>query len=148
MLLDLRWTGREEVSRVTDRKFVSITRSGSLHGLAVRFEVSFRPPVYDEEEAAKISAVVLGTGPRDTPTHWKQTVLLLLGQGVGELEEDEVIGWELTMEQSPTNPRQYAISLELLDPASEEHPVPCGCKMAKCALMKAIMDKEDEDMRQ
>lgn len=148
MLLDLRWVGKEEVSRYTDRKFVSITKSGSLHGLAVWFEVTFRPAVYDEDVAAKITEVVLGTGPRDPKTHWKQTVLLLLGQGIGEVEEDEVIGWELTMEQSSTNPRQYAISLELLDPASEEHPVPCSCNMAKCALMKAIMDKEDEDMRQ
>ena len=36
------------------------------------------------------SQVVLGTGPRDVPTHWKQTILLLLGDGGQSLEEDEV----------------------------------------------------------
>ena len=50
------------------------------------------------------SKVVLGTGPRDVPTHWKQTVLLLLGEGGQTLEEDEVgskivfcapvVGWQ------------------------------------------------------
>ena len=33
---------------------------------------------------------MLGTGPRDFPTHWKQTILLLLGDGGQALEEDEV----------------------------------------------------------
>ena len=66
------------------------------------------------------------------------------------------------MEQSAANPRQYSLSLEvrqsdksfcekicffrLLDPATEEHPVPCNCGMAKCALIKALLDKEEEDM--
>ena len=69
------------------------------------------------------------------------------------------------MEQSVANPRQYSLSLEvrqsdtshdklfgnnfdiqLLDPATEEHPVPCNCGMAKCALIKALLDKEMEGM--
>ena len=36
--------------------------------------------------------------------------------------------------------------IQLLDPATEEHPVPCNCGMAKCALIKALLDKEEEDM--
>ena len=97
-----------QVQKVEDRKFVSVTREGRLHGLALWFDVTFNPMVYDEDQAAKIqkvlqtnpttlvitlipiSKVVLGTGPRDVPTHWKQTVLLLLGDGGQTLEEDEV----------------------------------------------------------
>jgi len=144
--LDLRWVQREEVQKVEDRKFVSVTKEGRLHGLALWFDATFNPMVYDEDEAAKIQKVVLGTGPRDVPTHWKQTVLLLLGDGGQTLEEDEVVGWQLGMEQSAANPRQYSLSLELLDPATEEHPVPCICRMGKCALIKALLDKEEEEM--
>merc|ERR1712037_338420 len=109
----------EEVEKVEDRKFVSVTKEGRLHGLALWFDATFNPMLYDEDEAAKIQKVVLGTGPRDVPTHWKQTVLLLLGEGGQTLEEDE-----------------------LLDPSTEEHPVPCICRMGKCALIKALLDKE------
>jgi len=144
--LDLRWVQKEEVEKVEDRKFVSVTREGRLHGLALWFDATFNPMLYDEDEAAKIQKVVLGTGPRDVPTHWKQTVLLLLGEGGQTLEEDEVVGWQLGMEQSATNPRQYSLSLELLDPSTEEHPVPCICRMGKCALIKALLDKEEEEM--
>ena len=88
--LDLRWCDREEVAAVTDTKFVSITSEGSLHGVAIWFDVTFCPLVYDEEEGTNIQRVVLGTGPCDPATHWKQTVLLLLGQGVEQVEVDEV----------------------------------------------------------
>merc|ERR1712013_886732 len=63
--LDLRWVQPEEVQKVDDRKFVSVTREGRLHGLALWFDVAFNPMVYDEDEASKIQKVVLGTGPRD-----------------------------------------------------------------------------------
>jgi len=48
-----------------------------------------------------------------------------------EVEADEVIGWELRLEQGEDNPRHYQLALSLLDPASEEHPVPCSCRMAR-----------------
>lgn len=77
--LDLRWVGREEVARVKDRKFVSVTRPGNFHGLALWFSVKFSPALYDEEEMERLTKVVLGTGPGDEETHWKQTVILTLG---------------------------------------------------------------------
>ena len=40
-----------------DRKFVSVTREGRLHGLALWFDVAFNPMVYDEDEASKIQKV-------------------------------------------------------------------------------------------
>ena len=70
------------------------------------------------------------------------------------------------MEQAANNPRQYSISLQvttysictpvdlhtahpqLLDPESEPHPTPCGCRMGKCALIKALLEKEEEDLEE
>ena len=48
-----------------------------------------------------------------------------------DVEADEVVGWELRLEQGADNPRHYQLGLSLLDPASEEHPVPCYCRMAR-----------------
>ena len=47
------------------------------------------------------------------------------------MEADEVVGWELRLEQGADNTRHYQLGLSLLDPASEEHPVPCYCRMAR-----------------
>ena len=40
--------------------------------------------------------------------------------------------------------RQYAISIQLLDPMSENHPFGCKCMLAKCALMQALLKDEHE----
>ena len=37
----------------------------------------------------------------------------------------EIIGWDLTLTLSKENARQYQIQLAVLDPASDEHLVPC-----------------------
>ena len=119
---------------------------------------------------------MLGTGPRDFPTHWKQTILLLLGDGGQALEEDEVgqttfcklssslrlLAGSLAWSRVRPTPGSilfrlrcvkaipvicdFFLFIQLLDPATEEHPVPCNCGMAKCALIKALLDKEEEDM--
>ena len=68
------------------------------------------------------------------------------------VEEDEVIGWEMKLERSePMNgsvvldsSRQYTISIDSLDPVNETHPGGCKCMLAKCALMQALMNEEDE----
>ena len=44
------------------------------------------------------------------------------------------------------NPRNYQLGLSLLDPASDEHPMPCACKLARCALYAALLQKEEEDL--
>ncbi len=46
------------------------------------------------------------------------------------------------------NPRHYQLSLGLLDPELDEHPVPCDCKIARCALFAALMQKEDDDFEE
>merc|ERR1719228_895419 len=147
--LDMRWVEKDEVIKVEDKKFLSITKTGNFHGLAVWVDVSFYPLIYEDQYEKPFAKVELKTGPCDPETHWKQTVLVVPGNLVdGEVEEDEVIGWSLTMAQSASNARQYRLGLEVLDPGTEEHPVPCDCKMGKCALMKALLEKEDMEMEE
>ena len=65
--------------------------------------------------------MVLKTGPCDPKTHWKQTVLVVPGNMAdGDVEEDEVIGWSLTMSQLGNNARQYSVGLEVLDPGTAD----------------------------
>ena len=83
--LDLRWVQREEIVKIEDRKFVSIKKDGNFHGLALWFDVMFDPIVFEDEYASPFSRVELRTGPADTPTHWKQTVLVITeNMGAGE----------------------------------------------------------------
>jgi len=145
--LDLRWVQREEIVSIEDTKFVSISKPGNFHGLALWFDVSFEPPMYGEETDIPFKPIELKTGPRDPETHWKQTVLVVMENfGQAELEEDEIIGWKLVMAQSESNRRQYSLSLEVLDPETDQHPVPCHCHMARCELVAALMEREDRMM--
>jgi len=140
---DLRWVQIDEVTAVRDRKFVSISRNGNFHGLLIWFDVQFRPFFYDEQDRENFKCKTLDTGAASPQTHWKQTVIIVPRTDVG-VECDEVVGWELTMQQAEDNPRHYQLGLSLLDPAADEHPVPCDCKMARCALFAALLEKEDE----
>jgi len=144
---DLRWVQLDEVKSLSDRKFVSITRDGKFHGVAIWFDCNFKPIFYDEEVAEKFKAVKLDTGPSAPPTHWKQTVIVV-PRDDADVEKDEIVGWEITMQQSENNPRHYQLGLGLLDPELDEHPVPCECKMARCALFAALMQKEDDDFEE
>jgi hypothetical protein len=60
-----------------------------------------------------------------------------------DVEADEVVGWELRLEQGSENPRHYQLGLTLLDPASEEHPVPCACRMARLVSVLRIRIRKD-----
>ena len=150
--LDLRWVQREEIVQIEDTKFVSITKPGHFHGLALWFDVSFDPLIYEEggeEGDLPFNPVELKTGPDDPETHWKQTVLVVLENLAQEaLEEDEIIGWSLAMSQSDSNRRQYSLALQLLDPETDSHPAPCGCRMARCELVAALLEKEDREMEE
>ena len=147
--LDLRWVQREEIVSIEDTKFVSITKPGNFHGLALWFDVSFDPQIYEDELDVPFNPVELKTGPDDPETHWKQTVLVVM-ENIGEasVEEDEIIGWKLSMTQTTSNRRQYSLGLQLLDPETDDHPVPCHCHMARCELVAALMEREDREMEE
>ena len=145
--LDLRWVQRDEIVKIEDRKFTSISKTGNFHGLAIWFDVTFEPIFFEDEFEVPFSKVELKTGPANTPTHWKQTCLVITENFAAEaVEEDEIVGWDLVMAQSEANNRQYSLCLALLDPEGDVHPDPCHCGMAKFALMVALMEKEERDM--
>ena len=75
---------RDEVISVEDKKFLSISKTGNFHGLAVWFDVTFDPIIYDEEYEEPFAKVELKTGPCDPETHWKQTILVVPGNMAGK----------------------------------------------------------------
>ena len=60
------------------------------------------------------------------------------------VESDEVVGWKLVFAQSEDNTRHYTMTVEMLDPEVEEHPIPCVCPMPRCAIIAKMME-QDED---
>uniref|UniRef100_A0A6A7FM38 type I protein arginine methyltransferase n=2 Tax=Hirondellea gigas TaxID=1518452 RepID=A0A6A7FM38_9CRUS len=61
-----------------------------------------------------------------------------------KLEEDEVIGWRLEFVQSSGNLRHYTITLQMLDPETDEHPEPCLCSMPRCLIIAKFIENELE----
>ncbi len=64
----------------------------------------------------------------------------------GPCEVDDIVGWQVCIEKtSGGDGRKYVISVQTLDPSTEEHPVPCDCKWAKCEVIKAMVKKQEEE---
>ncbi|XP_043243819.1 probable protein arginine N-methyltransferase 6 isoform X2 [Amphibalanus amphitrite] len=128
--LHLQYVTAEELAAVTCRRFVTVTRPGPYRGLCLWFECHF-------PDGSR-----LDTAPRAPSTHWRQTAVVLPTDY--PLEVDTVIGWELTLAREAGGGRKYRIALSMLD-EDDEHPVPCGCAVGKCRLIKALIDKEDAE---
>ena len=122
-------------------KFIEFSESYViLQGIAIWFDCHFK--CYEADDWKETT---LSTGPQEEPTHCKlknyflqallfasvlkiliflgqQTVIPLFGStGSDEnVECDEIIGWELTLRkvEGDKNERQYAIQVEVLDPAT------------------------------
>lgn len=132
-----------------------------FHGIALWFDCKFTFDVKHSVPYA-VPSITLSTSPWSEPTHWKQTVIVTAAPTDTEcqnddnvrVEEDDVIGWELSLKRTMENNghdvtrpnRQYSISIESLDPMSEEHPVRCKCMLAKCALMQALLNDNYENV--
>lgn len=111
---------------------------------------------------SELSPVVLGTGPLDPPTHWKQTVIFLprtimVGDGIN-------LCCRVSMHQDNSNKRHYIITVTLIDEddpddedcddeeqvcdisdfgdsdASEKHGIPCDCGSSWCRLAAAVAE--------
>jgi len=135
--LDLAWIGVEDIQELKSRHFTDVTSldTTDYQGVCLWFDCDFQVDGGSE-------VVRLTTAPDAPATHWKQTVIVLPTPGT--VEEGDVIGWDLKLVQSSINRRQYVIELELLDPETDEHPVPCSCGSARCAIIAAYLAKEDE----
>ena len=142
------------MQRIVSRSFASVTAldATQYQGVCLWFDCTFQPPEeakteeQEEEENGSGQVVVLSTSPSAPATHWKQTIIRL--PAPIDVEEGDIIGWELSLEQDAHNPRRYVIQLDLLDAETDEHPVPCRCGAARCAIIVAFMDKEDQEMEE
>lgn len=160
--LDLHTVTQKDLNALNKKHFVSVRQNGKLHGIALWFDCKFE--IFDQASNDQ-PIVILSTSPWSKPTHWKQTVIVTENFAAIEantsenkdveidpcsVEEDEVIGWEISLERSTLMngsvvsdiSRQYAISVVSLDPVSETHPDGCKCMLAKCALMQALLNHE------
>lgn len=62
-----------------------------------------------------------------------------------KVEKDEVVGWKLILAQSDNNVRHYTMTVEMLDPNTEEHQVPCYCPMPRCLIIAKMLENEVKD---
>ncbi|CAL4171501.1 unnamed protein product [Meganyctiphanes norvegica] len=60
-----------------------------------------------------------------------------------KVDVDEVVGWKIALCQSDDNVRHYTMTVEMLDPEVEEHPMPCQCPMPRCLIISKMIEKED-----
>ncbi len=143
---DLAWLGLDEIERVHSRSFSSVLcdEPTDYQGVCLWFDCSFEwPDRIPSTPATHHSVITLSTSPNSPPTHWQQTIIVLPSSI--PVEEGDLIGWELTLKRGVEHRRRYQIELKLLDPEEDEHPVPCSCGQARCAIIAAFMAKEDQE---
>ncbi|KAG8227004.1 hypothetical protein J437_LFUL000309 [Ladona fulva] len=60
------------------------------------------------------------------------------------VENGEVVGFKLALNRDSECPRRYEIQLEVLDPTEEDHPIPCECGAARCTVIAAFLQQNEE----
>ncbi|XP_013163120.1 PREDICTED: probable protein arginine N-methyltransferase 6 [Papilio xuthus] len=120
-----------ELDSLEIQHVVGVNKAGKYQGLCLWFDCTF--PVFSEN----CKPVVLSTSPHSPQTHWKQTVILFPEER--EVEESEPLAFKLSMSRDIINNRRYNLHVELLDPETIDHPIPCSCDMSKCILIKMLM---------
>ncbi|XP_030384372.1 protein arginine N-methyltransferase 6 [Scaptodrosophila lebanonensis] len=127
-LLDI---NAEELNEIRFKEVLATQTAGDHQGFCIWFEVRFP----DDS--------VLSTSPLAPETHWKQCVILLPQNACEKLEEKSPVAFQISMKRSANDDRKYDLEVELLDPNTEEHPVPCPCHMTKCILTEAHLKMMD-----
>ncbi|CAH0401291.1 unnamed protein product [Chilo suppressalis] len=125
-----------EVDSFSIEHVVGAKKDGIYQGLCLWFDVVF-PDLTGSNDNVR-----LDTGPFSSPTHWKQTVIVLPQEQV--VEVGDPIAFQMDMTRDASNRRRYNIQVSLLDPDEAEHPLPCTCHLTKCILVKAYMDQHPE----
>lgn len=74
------------------------SKNGQYQGICVWFDCNF-PRLSSRDH------IVLSTGPKAKPTHWKQTVILLPDEQT--VEEQEPIAFQLDMKRDINSSRRY-----------------------------------------
>lgn len=133
----LKYITIDELEKISYKLLTCSRVDGMYQGICIWFDVVFpcMNKLYSKE-------IILSTAPDKPKTHWKQTVLLM--QDDIEVEEGSPIFGMITLKKSSNNSRFYDIEFEILDPESENHPIPCHCYFTKCKIIKALSNKYDE----
>ncbi|EDV58940.1 probable protein arginine N-methyltransferase 6 [Drosophila erecta] len=121
-----------DLDSIQFKEVITAQKAGNHQGFCIWFDVRF--PGED---------FILSTSPLSTPTHWKQCVVVLPEESCENLEEKSPIAFQITMKRSAADMRKYNLEVDLLDPNTEEHPVPCSCHMTKCILTEAHLKMMD-----
>ncbi|XP_035733209.1 protein arginine N-methyltransferase 6-like isoform X1 [Vespa mandarinia] len=130
--LDLQSIILSEINTLGNEEYVSIcNKEGILQGICIWFSVEFP----DGSE--------LSTGPLDTSTHWKQTVIVLPMDV--KVEKNEPVAFNLELTKDTSKEREYNIKLILLDAAEVEHEIPCYCYMTKCIVTRKYLEEQSND---
>lgn len=151
---------------VAQESFHMDVRDSAMHGICLWFDVVFDGPS---------STIVLGTGPMDDSTHWKQTVIFL-PQPVQVIKGSLLPLCSIILQVNPdtlTSSRQYTISVEFAgrddqimqndpeqeklcldddeevdnDEEEEEHDED-HCECLKCKLIRACYEMYDQQQQQ
>ena len=85
------------------------SKEGKYQGLSLWFDVEFP------------DGSVLSTDPREEPTHWKQTVIVLPTSI--EVSEKEPVAFDLKLHRNSTNPRRYNVVYTMLDALEVTHDI-------------------------
>lgn len=129
----------EELDAHFVQEVVVAQKAGTYQGLALWFSCQFPNKVDDRNN------IVLSTSPMDTPTHWKQTVVVL--PNAITVEVGEPLAFELNIKRSIKNRRRYNIEFTMMDPEKVIHPEPCECYLTKCIIIKKMLEQyEKEDI--
>lgn len=120
----------DELETVGGQEIVFVcNKNGKYQGVCLWFNVEFP----DSE---------LSTSPFSPPTHWKQTVITLPHSE--DVEEGEPVACKITMKKDELKPRWYNLELEVLDPDSAEHDIPCQCHMTKCIVSREYIQQQKD----
>jgi len=135
-VLNLNKISSKELDSVSGKFVVPTNRDGKYQGVCLWFSCVF--PCLDDGS----HGTVLSTAPTVSPTHWKQTVVMLPHEFV--VEEGMPLAWELRLHRSAVSCRQYNIEFTELDPEEVKHPVPCGCYMTKCVVIRTYLEQKED----
>lgn len=115
--IDLTKVSVEELQAIDSGELqFSTSKPGLFGGVGIWFDCTFeiRGGGSSSSGSQAVPQVVLCTAPRSEMTHWKQTIVFLVGEEgpiFAEVPSGEDISFSLLLEQSDENPRHYNISL-------------------------------------
>lgn len=111
------------------------TKPGKYQGICLWFACNF-PSSLNEP-------VTLSTEPGEPETHWKQTTIVLPNSI--DVEPGTPIAYEICLNRAQNSERRYDIQVTMLDPEEMEHPEFCTCYMTKCILVRAVLEKYENN---